>query len=170
MSLQAVDITCLSDERIDQLEKNPTSMSIDANGIAHPQVKKISYKSNAYSDNLVKNWPKATKVMPNGKVKLLPDKLPWEEQLKRMARRKGPSRENWMAQCKPKSCLKILENLPGSSYQNATKKELTRQLNKFCGVKPQKSHKQKLKDKARKEEKKSKKRSSKEVDEKDCEK
>ena len=156
--MQPVDVTGLSEKEIDDLDTNPVSMSVDKNGIAHPSKDVVKYKKNAYSENLVKNWPNAVIVQKNGKVKLDARKLPWDEQLKRMVRRKGDSRMNWMAQCSVKKCLTILDRLPGTDYKLATKKELTRQLNKFCGVQPKKSHKQKQKDKAKKEEKKLKKR------------
>jgi len=148
--MQAVDITGLTEKQVEELDKNPVKMTVDKNGIAHPDVKTIAYKGNAYSDNLVKKYPNAIKVQPDGKVKLIPSKLPWEEQLRRMVRRKGDSRLNWMAQCSQKKCLRILDNLPGTDYKLATKKELTRQLNKFCDVKKPKAKSQKKRDEARK--------------------
>lgn len=149
-NMQAVDITGLSEKQVAELDKNPVKMTIDNNGIAHPEVKEVKYKPNAYSDNLVKKFPGAIKVNPDGKVKLVPSKLPWEEQLRRMVRRKGDSRLNWMSQCTEKKCLVILKHLWNTEYKHATKKEIARQLNKFCNIKKPKPKSKKDKDRAKK--------------------
>jgi len=166
-NMQAIDITGMSQKEVDQLEKNPSRMELDENGIAYPKSNKgLKMMKPASQERMVVNVKDTEKnrkliqrfgeriIDNHGKVDY--KKFPSDELLKRMVRRKGDSRENLMEQLGKPFCKKLLEKIPKSDLKLQTKKELKRAIRKFAGMPAEKPIKPKRKEKENKAIKKSK--------------
>lgn len=127
-----VDITSLSPSEVAAIESNPAQCMPDANGVFQPPsniVKKkvIKIKLNKATKALVEKYPGVKVVTNDGKINYR--KLPTDEVLRRMVRRKGDARENMFEQLGKAYCLKLVEKgLPKSDLKLKTKAELKKQI------------------------------------------
>jgi hypothetical protein len=127
-----VDITRLSPSEVAAIESNPEQCVQGENGVFHApsnmvRKKVIKIKLTKATKALVERYPGVKVLTNDGKVNYR--KLPTDEVLRRMVRRKGDARENMFEQLGKPYCLKLVEKgLPKSDLKLKTKGELKKQI------------------------------------------
>lgn len=135
-NLTPVDITGLSAREVEAIEKNPELCHQSADGVLHPpsnmggkkivKIKLLKPPTKAVQA-LVDKYPGVKVLTNDGKVNYR--KLPTDELLRRMVRRKGDARENMFEQLGKPFCLKLVDKgLPKSELKLKTKAELKKQI------------------------------------------
>ncbi len=177
--MQPVDITGLSAAQVARLENNPEQhVREGANGIGMPVGfgpvnNTVKVKGNAKNRSLLSKF--GDKVFSTS-GKLVVKRLPRDEILKRLQRRKGESRENLLMQLGVEYVSKLYksEAINESDMKASTKKELNHACCKFTGISPKKtaeekrrSREQKKKQKKENKEKREKKRGETKTEKKD---
>lgn len=147
--MQAVDVTGLTPSQIARVENNP-EMHIreGSNGIGMPvnfgPKTQIQVKGNQKNRALLAKF--GDKVFSNS-GKLVLKRLPREEILKRLQRRKGNSRDNLLAQLGEEYVIKLYNSnsINESDMKLETKQELNKACCKFAGISPKKTAEEKRK-------------------------
>lgn len=166
--MQPVDITGLTPSQIARVENNPEMHIREGpNGIGIPvnfgPQTEVKVRSNQKNRALLSKF--GDKVF-NNQGKLVLKRLPRDEILKRLQRRKGDSRENLMMQLGIEYVSKLYksEAINESDMKASTKKELNHACCKFTGISPKKTAEEKRRSReAKKRQKKEKKETKKEV-------
>jgi hypothetical protein len=148
--MQPVDITGLSNAQISRLENDPSRhVQVGANGIGMP----VNFGPQARVVG-VKNLPKNAAILAkfgdkvfSNSGKLVLKRLPKEEILKRLQRRKGTSRVNLLTQLGEEYVTKfyLSDIINESDMKLETKTELNGACCKFTGISPKKTAEEKRK-------------------------
>lgn len=142
--MQAVDITGLNSRQIAHLESDPSnSMAVDSTGMGRPFAQPvIRVKGN--NKNRALHAKYGDRIFDKG-GKVVLSRIPKEDILKRLVRRKGDSRDNLLSQLGVSYVLNLYNSgaINKSDMKLSTKKELNRACCKFTGVTPKKSAEEK---------------------------